>query len=230
MNPRLARLTRNAALAMTGAALALGAVACNDDATSAGPAASVTAATGGQSAASGATAATTAGAGSSTGGGARTGAGSSAAPVKASDRCHTGDLRADVQLQPGGAGSAMVMLVNKSTRTCTVDGYLGYGGLLADNSRVTVPTIRSAHPGAPTQVTLKPGTTAFSGLKWSSCDKADASCEVLAGVVVTPPDETTQLTANVLSVDGGVVPQLLVSSAGFTEGSLQPSNQGVVFS
>ena len=56
------------------------------------------------------------------------------------------------------------------------------------------------------------------------------SCKVLAGVVVTPPDETTQLTANVLGLDGKMLPQLLVSSAGFTEGSLQPSNEGVVFS
>ncbi|MDH6132161.1 hypothetical protein P3T37_001546 [Kitasatospora sp. MAA4] len=223
MNPRASRLTRNLAVAITGAGLALGAVACNDDVTStSSPTATATATV---------TATATATAASSAAARASAPAKPTAAgTARASDRCHTGDLRADIQLQLGGTGSAMVMLVNKSARTCTVDGYLGYGGLLADNSRVTVPTTRSPYPGPPSLITLKPGTTAFSGLKWSTCDKGDVSCKVLAGVVVTPPDETTQLTANVLGLDGAMLPQLLVSSAGFIEGSLQPSNEGVVFS
>ncbi|MDH6114786.1 hypothetical protein P3T36_001137 [Kitasatospora sp. MAP12-15] len=223
MTPRSARLTRGVAVAITGVALTLGAVACNDDNSStSSPATSAAAGGSGSSA--------TAGAASTAAGGAKGGAGSTAsgAAAKASDRCHTADLRADVQLQPSGAGTAMVMLVNKGARTCTVDGYLGYGGLLADNSRLAVSTARTPYPGPPVRVTLKPGTTAFSGLKWSLCDKSDTSCKVLAGVVVTPPDETTQLTAQVLGLDGKPVPQLLVSSAGFTVGSLQPSNEGVL--
>ncbi|MCQ4081336.1 DUF4232 domain-containing protein [Streptomyces sp. RB6PN25] len=123
----------------------------------------------------------------------------------------------------------MVILTNKGSHTCTVDGYLGYGGLLADNSVVNVPTKREAYPGASVRTTLKPGTSAFSGLKWASCDKADASCKVLAGVQVTPPDETTQLTATVIGLNGKPVDQLPVSAPGFTVGSLQPSNEGVVF-
>ncbi|MFD9125474.1 DUF4232 domain-containing protein, partial [Kitasatospora sp. NPDC059571] len=151
----------------------------------------------------------------------------SAAAPSGSDRCRTTELKADVQLQ-GTPGSAMVMLTNRGDRTCTVKGYLGYGGLLADNSRSDVATTRVPQPGAPVTVTLKPGTTAFSGLKWTLCDKADASCQVLAGVVVTPPDETTQLTATVYGTDAKTVLQLPVAKAGFTVGTLQPSSQGVL--
>ncbi|MCC9311773.1 DUF4232 domain-containing protein [Kitasatospora sp. RB6PN24] len=241
MEIRIVRLGRGLAAAGLTVGLALGAAACNDDnsgAGTAGPAgataASSTAAS--STAASGTavpskaapSAGRTAGpAGGGTGGG-RGGSQPSSAAA-AGSRCHTDELRADVQLQPDFPGNAMVMLVNKGTRTCTVDGYLGYGGLAADNSRVDLTTNRVAYPGAPIQVALEPGATAFSGLKWSSCDKADAGCEVLAGLVVTPPDETTRLTADVLGVDGQAVPQLTVSAAGLTVGSLQPSNQGVVF-
>ncbi|MQS16632.1 DUF4232 domain-containing protein [Streptomyces kaniharaensis] len=126
--------------------------------------------------------------------------------------------------------TAMVMLTNKSSRTCTVHGYLGYGGLLADNGAVVTGSSRVAHPGQPVEVTLKPGVSAFSGLKWSSCDKAEPTCKVLGGITVTPPDETTQLTANLIGIDGKPVQQVLtVSAAGFTVGSLQPISQGVVF-
>ncbi|MFJ8624015.1 DUF4232 domain-containing protein [Kitasatospora sp. NPDC093550] len=142
-------------------------------------------------------------------------------------RCAADELKATVQLQE--AGSAMVTLTNKGSRTCTLFGYPGYGGLRPDNGADPLPVKREPHPGAPTVITLKPGTTAFSGLKWSSCDKADPSCHVIGGLRLTPPDETKQLTAEVLGLDGKPVLQLPVSAQGLTTGSLQPSNQGVVF-
>lgn len=221
MKPRSAKLTRCAATTTAVVALALGAVACTKDSGSS----ATTAAPSGASTVqpSAATPSTPGSAPTSNG----SGSGSATTGTQASTRCHTGDLKANVAIQQ--AGSAMVMLTNKSTHTCTTYGYLGYGGLLADNSKVTVPTTRAAHPGPPVQITLKPGTTAFSGLKWAGCDKGDETCKVLGAVVVTPPDETTQLTAAITGLDGKPVPQLVVSAAGFTAGSLQPSNQGVVF-
>jgi len=144
-----------------------------------------------------------------------------------SGRCHAADLKADLQIQKDG--SAMAILTNKSSRTCTVTGYLSYHGLLADNSTVAVATKHVANPGAPVPITLKQGISAFSGVKWTSCDKAEANCTVLAGLRVTPPEDTTQLTATVLGTDAKPLQQLTVSSAGFTAGSLQPASQGVVF-
>lgn len=153
--------------------------------------------------------------------------GGGTAAVSALARCHTSELKADIQLQK--PGSAMVILTNKGSRICTVSGYLGYGGLRADNSALSIPTVRRAFPGASIRSTLKPGRSAFSGLKWTSCDKGQVSCNVLAGVQITPPNETTRFTANVLGLNGQPVQQLTVSPAGFVVGSLQPSNQGVVF-
>ncbi|MEW1914851.1 DUF4232 domain-containing protein [Kitasatospora sp. NPDC085895] len=215
MNPRLSRPTL---AAVTTVALGLGAVACTGDAD---PAPSKTAA----GAASGGGTGGAAGAFPARSSAARVPA---AAGGQAASRCHTSELKADVQIQPDRPGSAMVMLVNKGTRSCTVFGYPGFGGLLADNSRIDVTTARVAQPGPPTQITLKPGTTAFSGLAWAPCDKSDTSCRVLSGLVVTPPDETTQLTAAVIGTDGKAVPQLTVSAAGLKAGTLQPSNQGVL--
>lgn len=144
MNPRLSRLTLAAA---TTVALGLGAVAC----------------TGGD--ADPAPSKTTAGAASGGGTGGAAGASparSSTAPVpaatggdQAASRWHTSELKADVQIQPDRPGSAMVMLLNKGTRTCTVFGYPGFGGLLADNSRIDVTTARVAQPGPPTPITLR---------------------------------------------------------------------------
>ncbi|GAB7184991.1 hypothetical protein ATKI12_4822 [Kitasatospora sp. Ki12] len=142
-------------------------------------------------------------------------------------RCTADELTATVQLQE--AGSAMVMVTNKGSRSCTLFGYPGYGGLRPDNSADTLAVKREPHPGPPMAITLKPRTTAFSGLKWSSCDKADPTCHVITGLRLTPPDETKQLTAEVLGLDGKPVVQLPVSAQGLTTGSLQPSNQGVVF-
>ncbi|MEV6212939.1 DUF4232 domain-containing protein [Kitasatospora sp. NPDC051914] len=223
MNPHLSRLTL---AAVTTVALGLGAVACTGADTDPAPS---------KTAAGAATAAGTASGGGTGGAAGASPARSSAAPVpattggnQAASRCHTSELKADVQIQPDHPGSAMVMLVNKGTRSCTVFGYLGFGGLLADNSRLDVTTARVAQPGPPTQITLKPGTTAFSGLTWAPCDKSDTNCRVLSGLVVTPPDETTQLTATVLGTDGKTVPQLTVSATGLKTGTLQPSNQGVL--
>ncbi|MER7757642.1 DUF4232 domain-containing protein [Kitasatospora sp. NPDC097643] len=187
---------------------------CNDDAGSAAAPAST--------AAGGTTTGTTGGAAGA--GGKATGPAGSA---PAGARCHADELKAAVQLQ--GPGSAMVILTNKGSRSCTVYGYPGYGGLLADNSPVEVAVKREPYPGQPVLSTLKPGTSAFAGLKWAVCEKSDPKCKVLAGVRLTPPDETTALTAEVLGLDGKPVAQLPVSAAGFTTGTLQPSNQGVVF-
>src|SRR5204863_5733317 len=118
---------------------------------------------------------------------------------------------------------------NTSSRTCTVTGYLSYHGLLADNSTMAVTTKHVANPGPPVPITLKRGISAFSGVKWTSCDKAETTCTVLAGLRVTSPEDTTQLTATILGTDAKPLQQLTVTASGFTAGSLQPASQGVLF-
>ncbi|MGW4894889.1 DUF4232 domain-containing protein [Kitasatospora sp. NPDC004240] len=151
----------------------------------------------------------------------------SSASAAANGRCRAADLGATVQIQQ--TGSAMVILTNKGRTDCTVTGYPGLGGRLADNRDARTPVKREPHPGPPARFTLKPGTSGYAGLKWASCAKSDASCAVLTTVQLTPPDETSPLTAQLLGTDGKPVAQLPVSAAGFTAGSFQPSNQGVLF-
>ncbi|MEV3993952.1 DUF4232 domain-containing protein [Streptomyces sp. NPDC049837] len=141
-------------------------------------------------------------------------------------RCRSAHLKADITLQEDGA--ALVALTNKSNRTCTVKGYATYGGLGADNTPISVSTRRVPHPGPPVLSTLKPGETAFSGLKWTTCNRADENCEVLFTVIVMPPGDKARIIATVLGTDGKPVKNgLEVGADGFTTGSLQPSTQSV---
>ncbi|HJD82316.1 DUF4232 domain-containing protein [Kitasatospora aureofaciens] len=154
-------------------------------------------------------------------------------PRSAPPRCTADDLAATVQLQNTGSakntGSAMVMLQNKGSRTCTLRGYPGFAGLLANNRSDTLAVKRLPHPGPPTRVTLKPGATAFAGLKWTTCQKSNKNCHVIAGLRLTPPDGNRQLTAKVVGLNGQAVTRLTVSAAGLTTGTLQSTSQGVVF-
>ncbi|MEU3574037.1 DUF4232 domain-containing protein [Kitasatospora sp. NPDC036755] len=145
----------------------------------------------------------------------------------AGSRCKSDDITATVQVK--GAGSAMLTIKNKSDHNCTLYGYPGFAGLKADNSPDVLTANRDAHPGPAVLVTLKPGKSGYAGLKWSSCDKADTSCHVLAGLQVTAPDETAPVTAEVLGTDGKPSAQLLVSAAGLTTGTLQPNSEKVLF-
>ncbi|MFI9363450.1 DUF4232 domain-containing protein [Kitasatospora sp. NPDC053057] len=211
------------ATGVTALAAALLLTACNDDAgTGAQPAPTVTV--------TGAAPAQPTGAGRTATGKATVPGAAPTGPMATQPvgtRCKADELAVTVQLQD--AGSAMVLLTAKDGRTCTLFGYPGYGGLRADNSVDPLTAKREPYPGAPTAITLKPNTTAFAGLKWNSCDKADPSCHVITGLQLTPPDETKPVTTQVIGLDGQPVTQLLVSAQGLTTGSLQPSNQGVVF-
>ncbi|MGC0313666.1 DUF4232 domain-containing protein [Kitasatospora acidiphila] len=251
------RITKAAAIAASTVALAMGAVACNDDGSSsaakppgsAAPTATPTAAhsdapstsggtggsasTGGGTGSGGGTGGSGSGGGSSTGGSSSGGNGSSAKPVPAASRCRTDELKAYIQLEPpiGKLSSGLLKLSNVGKRSCEVTGYAGLGGLLADNSQLSLNTTRVPLPFPPTadnSTIIKPGDNAFAGLKWSPCDKADTTCHVLAGLVVTPPDQTTQLTADVTGLDNKPVEQLTVSATGITVGTLQPT-VGVLF-
>ncbi|GAA1969694.1 DUF4232 domain-containing protein [Kitasatospora viridis] len=228
------KVTKAAAIAASTVALAMGAVACNDDGSGSGtanpPAASHAA---GGSASGGSTGATggsggSGGAGASTGG---SGGAGSAKPSSTADRCRPDELKAYIQMEPplGNMSAGLLKLANVGKRTCDITGYPGLGGLLADNSQINLNTTRVPYPFPPTdKITIKPGDNAFAGMKWNSCDKGDTTCHVLGGLVVTPPDQKSQLVAELTGLDNKPVIQVLVSSAGITVGTLQPT-VGVLF-
>lgn len=144
--------------------------------------------------------------------------------------CRTRDLGAVVTFQSdrtsGATRMAMVTLTNKTKSTCAVDGWASISLVDAADEVVPVKTTRVDQPGAPVRTVLKPGTSAFAGIKWTVCDKADASCR--AG---------NTLRFNLEASTDGAVAQLedfpnpatsAITMAKLQLGSLQPSHQGVV--
>ena len=122
-----------------------------------------------------------------------------ASTASSADRCRTGGLSAAVTPGPSGAGqrSATVVLRNTGARACTLDGYGGIGLVDAGGQPVPTRQVRITPP-APAPVTLPPGATASSELRWSAvpgaADAATGSCQpVAAELRVIPPDETDAL-------------------------------------
>lgn len=113
-------------------------------------------------------------------------------------RCHTGDL--SLRLTGGGSGAGQrytgVVLTNSSGHRCTLYGYIGVG-MLAPGGPVPTNLIRD--PGASHRITLSSGESAATSLHWSAvpADDEKPSCPPKPTTIeVTPPDETTQLTAS----------------------------------
>lgn len=94
----------------------------------------------------------------------------------------------------------VVKLTNSGDRTCTVEGYGGYG-LLDERGRPIPtevgrgPTYFADDPG-PSVVTLKPGESAYSSVAWTIQGPAgDGACDKMSPTLqVTPPDERDYLT------------------------------------
>lgn len=144
--------------------------------------------------------------------------------------CRTGDVKAVVTFQPDridrATRMAMVTLTNTTKSTCVVDGWASISLVDAADEVVPVKTTRVDQPGAPVRTTLKPGTSAFAGIKWTACDKAAASCGV-----------GNTLRFNLQASTDGDVAELEdfpnpaasdITMAKLQLGSLQPSHQGVV--
>ncbi|WP_073952058.1 DUF4232 domain-containing protein [Streptomyces kebangsaanensis] len=111
-----------------------------------------------------------------------------------STRCHTSELRASVGRDDPGAGQENfpVVLTNTSGRTCTVRGYPGAAFVDAAGRQLGPDPKRS--PGTPTAVTLRPGSSAWTGLTFSNPGVSGARTATPAALIVTPPDERDHLT------------------------------------
>jgi hypothetical protein len=146
-------------------------------------------------------------------------------------RCTAADLSADVTDQGPIAGaqtaSWLLTVTNTSGHFCALNGYPSFGlqdasGALWSDSH----TQYVRHPGAPMKITLKPGRTAFAGVKWGICGSGD----LVGGLVMTPPGDTAHVRVTV-STDSDSARLKLFRLCGHsvTAGSLQPATQGVVF-
>lgn len=129
---------------------------------------------------------------------------SAGAPVgsaAALPRCHTTDLDATLEPSPGGGAAGSVYLdlglTNRSSHPCAVYGYPGM--TLVDSTGRWLPTTLRRDPGQPALVPLQPGKTAWAVVRYTHmpADGEPTPCQpAAAGVAVTPPDETSQLTVD----------------------------------
>jgi hypothetical protein len=115
--------------------------------------------------------------------------------VTGGSRCHTGDLSLAFGPVRAGAGQreGTVILQNESSRRCTITGF---GGLqLLGAGRRPLPVALSRVGPAPRTVTFGPRSDQISKTVSWTVVPGGARCVRPAYAAVTPPDETTSLTA-----------------------------------
>lgn len=108
-------------------------------------------------------------------------------------RCRTTELSAAVGRMDPGAGQRNfpVVLTNVSSRTCTLYGHPGAAFVDAAGERLGRDPERA--PGDPATVTLRPGASAWAGLRYASPGVSGARTATPAALLVTPPDERDPL-------------------------------------
>ncbi|WP_326836104.1 DUF4232 domain-containing protein [Amycolatopsis rhabdoformis] len=150
-----------------------------------------------------------------------------AAPPTSAKAPAAASFHAELTLQPD-QNVALLTLENRGKTTITLNGSPKLRFLGADGSPLTFPIRNVDIPGPATSVTLKPGTTAFAGVKWTLGDKADSDAFVASSFEVTPPGTTGTANIDLIGLDGHTVqvPEFPIKSV--EVGTLQPAAQGVL--
>jgi hypothetical protein len=158
------------------------------------------------------------------------GSGGSNGKKSALPGCLNNDVTVNVTFQPqairGSHRSGLVTVTNSSDHTCKVRGHFAIAPINPANETIDIPQELVNQPGKPVTINLKPGTSAFAGIKWTVCDKADSDCR--AG---------NSMRYNLQSSGKGKVAELegfppaeanAITMSSMQIGTLQPSRQGVV--
>src|SRR5215467_11088875 len=117
------------------------------------------------------------------------------------DRCHTAGLALAAVGRPNaGAGNVVQEfgLTNRGSAACTVFGYVGMALIDAGGNQLPTRVVRDTGSFFPfahrAEYTVQPGATAPFWVHWEDVVvSSQPACTSSAGVIVTPPDETTQL-------------------------------------
>lgn len=153
-----------------------------------------------------------------------------AAPQTGPARCTGQHAKVDLILQDNHTTAnsrlALMELTNTSDQPCTVEGWATVMLTDAANETVKVPTRTVEQPGPASLITLKPGTSASAGVKWTTCDKSTADCPAGNGLKVTLPKDATTVTPTLSSFPDATKSNLTMKELQI--GTLQPSAQGVV--
>jgi hypothetical protein len=143
-----------------------------------------------------------------------------AAPTAAAqlDRCHTVGLALTAVGSSGGAAGSFVQtfgMVNRGSTACTFYGYPGMAMLDASGAQLPTHVVRDTGSRFPFvklgTYTVQPGQTAPFWVHWTSMPVGSETCSTSAGIIVTPPDETTQLRLDGVHIQACNMGQLDVS-------------------
>ena len=143
--------------------------------------------------------------------------------------CRTADVDVDITAQPdqdGDARMGLVAVTNKGERACTVNGWVSFTLVNAADEPVDVDTDKVEQPGAASEIALEPGRSAFSGIKWTVCDKGDSACGVGNTIRYDLGESTDGPPATLDGFPAGE--QSGITMGSLQIGTLQPVTQGVV--
>ena len=144
--------------------------------------------------------------------------------------CLNGDVKVEVTFQPqavrGKHRLGLVAVTNTSNHTCKVRGHFAMLLVNAADEPVDVPREDVDEPGKAVTVVVKPGRSAFAGIKWTVCDKAASDCGVGNSMRYNLQKSTDGRAAELIDFPTADNNALVMSSLQI--GTLQPSSQGVV--
>jgi hypothetical protein len=157
-------------------------------------------------------------------------AGSTTKPPKKTASCRSGDVTATVTAQnalsTGSTARAMITVTNTSGHTCRVDGWTTVTLLNAAGEAAPLKISKVEQPGPAEPIDLKPGTSALAGLKWTQCDKGDATCPVGNSIDIAVPGATSASPTTLEAFPAPEKSNIAMTAAQL--GPLQGSRQGVV--
>jgi hypothetical protein len=129
------------------------------------------------------------------------------------DRCHTAGLSLSAVGQPNAGAGNIVQefgLTNRASAACTFYGYVGMAMIDGSGNLLATRVLRddgSRFPFARRALyTVQPGETAPFWVHWEDVVASNPACTSSSGVIVTPPDETTQLRLDgvkIMACNGG---------------------------
>ncbi|WP_030438257.1 DUF4232 domain-containing protein [Actinoplanes subtropicus] len=143
--------------------------------------------------------------------------------------CTTSDLKVTITAQPNRADAyrrALLTMTNISSKTCVLDGWATVTPINPAGEPIKVDAGDVRQPGEPTAATLKHGTSAFSGMRWTTCDKAASDCSAANALRVQLFGDAQTVTAHLEGFGDPAKVGITMKRVEF--GSVQPSPQGVV--
>ncbi|GAA1617479.1 DUF4232 domain-containing protein [Actinoplanes couchii] len=143
--------------------------------------------------------------------------------------CKTGDLEANITLQPDGKGDTrmgLVTLTNKSDTECGVHGHATIALKNPADEVVNVPTENVKEPGESIRTALKSGSSVYQGIKWTVCDKGDSTCGAGNTLVFSLDGGKDGKPAKLSNFPAPEKNDITMKSLKI--GTIQPDRQGVV--